>query len=469
MIGAKVSKSMDVFKEDLLSKNIAQVLDLFSGETVLDVEVRGWVRSARAQKERAFLHLFDGSSFSGVQVVIDFCRYPQLKEVMETEIATGAAVFIRGDLVSSPAKGQRCEIQAKELCCLGACPSDYPLQKKRHSFEFLRTIPHLRSRSNTVGAVTRLRHHLASAIHQTLSDWNFIQVHTPVLTTLDCEGAGEMFTVGQGKKEEKDFFGQNSTHLTVSGQLHAEAYALSHKRVYTFGPTFRAENSHTSRHLAEFWMLEPEMAFFDLDATVSMAGQFLKRVVQHALDHCREDLEFFDQFVSKGLLAKLEAFATSQAQRMSYSEAIKALEKADVTFEYPVSWGLDLQSEHERWLCEKYVGAPVAITDYPKQIKAFYMRANDDEKTVAAMDFLVPGVGEIIGGSQREERLGHLEEAMIRHQICEMPWYLDLRRFGGVPHSGFGLGFERLVQWLSGVENIRETIAFPRSAGSALL
>lgn len=457
------------WKEDLSSKNIARTLDLFHGQTVAEVEIRGWIRSVRAQKERAFLHLFDGSCFSGVQAVLDFTAYPHLKEIVEKQAATGAAVLVKGDLVSSPAKGQTCEIHANDLVCLGECPSDYPLQKKRHSFEFLRTIPHLRSRSNTVGAAARLRHHLCAAIHKTLSQWDFIQVHTPVLTTLDCEGAGEMFSIARGEKEDKDFFGQSSTHLTVSGQLHAEAYAMSHKRVYTFGPTFRAENSHTSRHLAEFWMLEPEMAFFDLEATVEMTGKFLQKVVQYTLEHCRADLEFFDQFVSKGLMARLEAFVSSQPVSMSYSEAIKALEKASKKFEYPVAWGLDLQSEHERWLCEEFVGAPVAITDYPKEIKAFYMRANDDGKTVAAMDFLVPGVGELIGGSQREERLSHLQEAMKRHQICEMSWYLDLRRFGGVPHSGFGLGFERLVQWMSGVDNIRETIAFPRSAGSALL
>lgn len=451
--------------ETLESKNIAQWIGCFEEHSEpLPVVIHGWVRSIRGQKERAFMQLNDGSHMAGIQVVLDLASNTELAEQL-AQCATGSCVVVEGELCASPAKGQSCEVQGRSLTLLGAAPSDYPLQKKRHNFEFLRTIAHLRTRSNTLGAVTRLRDQLARALHETLGSWGFLQVHTPVLTTLDCEGAGEMFRLAPIEKEE--FFGE-PTFLTVSGQLHAEVMAMSHKRVYTFGPTFRAENSHTSRHLAEFWMLEPEMAFFDLEQTIHLASTFLKRVVTLALERCRADLAFFDQHVAQGLLDNLERFASSKTEYMTYSEAIAILSKAPKEFIYPVSWGIDLQSEHERYLCEEYVGMPLAITDYPKEIKAFYMRENDDGKTVAAMDFLVPGVGEIIGGSQREERLDYLEAAMARCQIPPLPWYSDLRRYGGVVHSGFGLGFERLIQWMTGLDNIRETSLFPRSAGSAI-
>jgi asparaginyl-tRNA synthetase len=380
-------------------------------------------------------------------------------------------------LAASPAKGQAVELRADSLSILGlADPDSYPLQKKRHSFEFLRSISHLRPRTNAFGAVARIRSELNFAIHRFFREQGFFQVHTPIITTSDCEGAGEMFTVTALPADKihglesfsNDFFGRRAG-LTVSGQLQAEIFALSHGRVYTFGPTFRAENSNTSRHLAEFWMLEPEMAFCDLSCDMEVAEALIKDLVGTVLANCAEELNLFERFVSKGLLKKLEAVQAQPFARMSYSEAVAALEQSRKTFDFPVQWGTDLQAEHERFLCEELAGRPLIVTDYPKNIKPFYMRQNDDGRTVAAMDILVPGIGELVGGSQREERSAVLEERMHEAglDLEEYSWYLDLRRFGSVPHAGFGLGFERLVQFVTGMSNIRDVIPFPRTPGSA--
>jgi asparaginyl-tRNA synthetase len=392
-------------------------------------------------------------------------------------ISTGTAVKAIGTLVESPAKGQAVEIQAESIEVLGpADPSSYPLQKKRHSFEFLRSISHLRPRTNALGAVARIRSELNFAIHRFFRDQGFFQVHTPIITTSDCEGAGEMFTVtalsdkelGKENPFTQDFFGRKAG-LTVSGQLQAEIYALSHGRVYTFGPTFRAENSNTSRHLAEFWMLEPEMAFCDLDCDIEIAEALIQDLISTVLANCADDLDLFNRFISKGLIEKLKIAYQQPFTRMTYSQAIQELEGVKQQFEYPVAWGSDLQAEHERFLCEEVAGRPVIVTDYPKTIKPFYMRQNEDDKTVAAMDILVPGIGELVGGSQREERLDLLTARMQEDglDLEEYSWYLDLRRYGSVPHSGFGLGFERLVQFVTGMSNIRDVIPFPRTPGNA--
>lgn len=441
--------------------------------------VKGWVRTVRKQKQCTFIEVNDGSTLSNFQVIVnpDFPKYDTLTD----SITTGCSISATGTIVESPAQGQPIEMHAKELHLIGTCdPENYPLQKKRHSLEFLRTIAHLRPRTNTIGAVARVRNALAFATHSFFQQNGFLYVHTPIITAADCEGAGELFQVTTLKPENlpktkegsvdytQDFF-EKPAFLTVSGQLNAEAYACALSDVYTFGPTFRAENSNTSRHLAEFWMIEPEMAFADLNDNMENAEAYLKFVLKYVMDHCPEEIAFFDQYISNGLLERLKHVLETPFERASYSFCIRVLEKADKKFEFPVKWGVDLQSEHERYLAEEYFGKPVIITDYPKEIKAFYMRDNDDNKTVAAMDVIVPKIGEIIGGSQREERVDHLVGKMNRLglPVENYWWYLELRKYGSVPHSGYGVGFERLIQFITGIENIRDTIPFPRYPGKA--
>ena len=461
-----------------MTSRIADLLK--NGQPDETVTIQGWVRTKRELKEFAFIEVNDGSAMAGLQVVVnqDLPDYDKLKDV-----TTGASVEVSGLLVPSPGKGQRIEMQAQSLTVYGtADPDTYPLQKKRHSFEFLRTIGHLRARTNTIGAVMRVRNACATAIHQFFQEQGFLWIHTPIITASDCEGAGEMFSVtslnlnnvprakGDPKAVDygQDFFGRPA-YLTVSGQLEAEIMAMAFTNVYTFGPTFRAENSNTSRHLAEFWMVEPEMAFCNLDGNIDLAEAFLKYVFRYVLEHCAEDMEFFNKRIDKTVLETADQIINSEFQRITYTEAVRLLEKSDRTFEYPVSWGIDLQSEHERYLSEEVFKAPLAVTDYPAEIKAFYMRLNDDEKTVAAMDVLAPKIGEIIGGSQREERLDVLERRIAASDLPldDYWWYLDLRRYGTVPHAGFGLGFERLVQFMTGMTNIRDVIPFPRTPMSA--
>ncbi len=438
--------------------------------------VRGWVRSIRRGKGVAFVTLNDGSCFASVQIVLS----PDLDNYeAASKVGTGACLAITGALVESPAAGQAWEVQAQNVEIIGASDEHYPLQKKRHSLEYLRSIAHLRPRSNTFGAVFRMRSALAFATHQFFQQRGFLNVQTPIITTNDCEGAGEMFRVStldptnppqqDGKVDwGQDFFGER-TGLTVSGQLQGELFATAFSDIYTFGPTFRAENSNTSRHAAEFWMIEPEIAFADLRDNCQLGEDFLRAMVVYALENCQEDLNFFNQRVEKGLIDKLESLAKAEFCTISYTEAVEQLQKSGQSFEFPVEWGHDLQSEHERYLTEKIFNGPVFVIDYPKQIKAFYMRMNDDEKTVAAMDLLVPRVGEIIGGSQREERFDVLQARMTAHGIAadDMDWYLDIRRWGSCPHAGFGLGFERLLMYLTGMENIRDVIPFPRTPGHA--
>ncbi|MBR0026787.1 MAG: asparagine--tRNA ligase [Clostridia bacterium] len=439
------------------------------------IEVAGWIRTLRESKNLAFAEIMDGSAFKGVQVVLD-------KEIFSAEqlkpLGTGTAISVKGILEMTPDAPQPFEIKAEELTVEGPCSSDYPLQKKRHSLEFLRTISHLRPRTNTFQATFRVRSIAAQAIHRFFGDRGFVYVHTPILTGSDCEGAGEMFRVTtldpkdpplteDGKVDfSKDFFGA-ATNLTVSGQLYGEAYALAFRDIYTFGPTFRAENSNTPRHAAEFWMIEPEMAFCDLEGDMDVAEAMVKYIIRDALEKAPEELKFFNQFIDKGLLERLENVVNSDFARVSYTEAVALLEKEKDQFQYPVFWGCDLQTEHERYLTEKIFKRPVFVTDYPKEIKAFYMRQNDDGKTVAAADLLVPGVGELIGGSQREERMDVLEQriAELGMDMSDYGWYLDLRRYGGVKHAGYGLGFERMVMYLTGMQNIRDVIPFPRTTG----
>ena len=442
------------------------------------ITIHGWVRTKRESKSFTFVEVNDGSSMAGLQVVLDSAM-EGYEEVVKP-LTTGSSVAITGKLVESPGKGQRVELQGEMVTIFGAADAEiYPLQKKRHSFEFLRTLGHLRSRTNTLGAVFRVRNACAQAIHQFFQERGFLWMHTPIITASDCEGAGEMFAVTgleltnipltqEGTVDySQDFFGKPA-YLTVSGQLEAEIMAMAFTNVYTFGPTFRAENSNTSRHLAEFWMVEPEMAFCDLVGNMDLAEEFLKYLFSSVLEHCADDMEFFNQRIDKSVLATADNIINSTFERVTYTEAVDLLEKADRKFEFPVEWGIDLQSEHERYLAEELFKKPVIVTDYPTGIKAFYMRLNDGGKTVAAMDVLVPKVGEIIGGSQREERLDILES---RIQAAGLPaedywWYLDLRRFGTVPHAGFGLGFERLVQFMTGMGNIRDVIPFPRTPDS---
>jgi len=452
---------------------------LLHGQPGETLTLQGWVRTKREQKEFSFVEVTDGSSMNGLQVVVgaDLPDYAnQIKRVN-----TGASVELSGTLVESPAKGQRIEMKADRLQVYGEADLEtYPLQKKRHSFEFLRSIAHLRSRTNTLGAVFRVRNVCAAAVHQFFQERSFLWVHTPLITASDCEGAGELFTVTSldlanlPKTQTgdvdfgQDFFGKRA-YLTVSGQLEAEIMAMAFTNVYTFGPTFRAKNSNTSRHLAEFWMIEPEMAFCDLEGNMDLAEDFLKYVFRAVLEQCPEDMEFFNQRIDNTVLETAQNILDNQFERITYTEAVSLLEKADKTFEFPVAWGIDLQSEHERYLAEEYFKKPLMVTDYPKDIKAFYMRLNDDGKTVRAMDVLAPRIGEIIGGSQREER----EDALAqRIDAAGMPkdalwWYLELRKYGTVPHAGFGLGFERLIQFMTGMQNIRDVIPFPRTPENA--
>ncbi len=427
--------------------------------------VSGWVRSVRSSKEVVFIVLNDGSTLNGIQIVAErgLANYDEI-----CRIGTGSALRVEGYLVPSPGSGQNWELAANSIEVIGGADENYPLQKKRHGFEYLRSIAHLRPRTNTFGAVFRLRSRLAQAIHRFFAERDFLYVHTPIITASDCEGAGELFrvtTLEPGERDfSADFFGQ-PTGLTVSGQLEGELFALAFRDIYTFGPTFRAENSNTARHASEFWMIEPEMAFADLAADADLAEEFIRYLCRFALEECAEEMEFFDRQIEKGLLERIRSVAEAEFARMDYGEAIDRLTRSGSSFSYPVQWGLDLQTEHERHISEQIVGGPVFILNYPKDIKAFYMRQNSDGRTVAAMDLLVPRVGEIIGGSQREERPDLLEARIAELGIAREPlwWYLESRRWGSCPHAGFGLGFERLVMYLSGMENIRDVIPFPRT------
>jgi asparaginyl-tRNA synthetase len=450
------------------------------GATEKDREVllKGWVRTRRGNNQLAFIAVNDGTIIHSIQVVADLNSFPE--EEMK-RITTGCSISVTGTLVESMGKGQSVEIQAKEIEVLGdSDPDVYPLQKKGHSFEFLREIAHLRFRTNTFGAVFRIRHALAYAIHKYYNDKGFFNLHTPIITASDAEGAGAMFKVttldlkNTPETEEgdidfnQDFFAR-PTNLTVSGQLEGELGALALSSIYTFGPTFRAENSNTPRHVAEFWMIEPEMAFYDIHDNMDLAEDFLKYLIRYTLEHCMDDLEFLNKMVDKGLLERLKFVLEHDFVRKSYTEAVEILMKADKKFEFPVEWGLDLQSEHERYLVEQHFKCPVILTDYPRDIKAFYMKQNDDGRTVRAMDVLFPQIGEIIGGSQREEELDKLQNRMKEMDIPEdeLWWYLETRKFGTVEHSGFGLGFERLIMFITGMSNIRDVIPFPRTPRSA--
>ena len=443
-----------------------------------EVTVRGWLRTARHAKNVSFLEVSDGSSFAGLQVVAgaDCARF----EDEVRQLRTGCAVEAIGELADSPGEGQRFEMHASEVRLVGGVDDDYPLQKKRHGFEFLRTIAHLRPRTNTLGAVLRVRDAATRAINEFFHERGFVQLHSPVITLSDAEGAGDMFRVStldpedsprddEGKVDWKQDFFEAPSFLTVSGQLEAEIGALALSRVYTFGPTFRAENSNTSRHLAEFWMVEPEVAFCEIAGLADLAEDFLKSVFRQVGDQCEEDLAFFDARIDDSVLATLVHVVEEPFGRITYSEGVEILEKSGRDFEFPVSWGVDLQSEHERFLTEEYFKQPLIVTAYPKDIKPFYMFRNDDQRTVAAMDVLVPRIGEIIGGSQREHRLDTLKKRIAERGLPEERywWYLDLRRYGSVPPSGFGLGFERLVQFMTGMANIRDVIPFPRVPGNA--
>jgi asparaginyl-tRNA synthetase len=443
------------------------------------VKVQGWVRTRRDSKGGfSFLELNDGSSQGNLQVVADG-KLPNYESEIK-KLGTGASVAVVGEVRKSPAKGQATEMHAASITVFGqADPESYPLQKKGHSFEFLRTIAHLRPRTNTFGAIARLRNCVSRSIHDFFQERGFLYVHTPIITTSDCEGAGQMFHVTTldldklPRKEghldfEQDFFGR-AAYLTVSGQLEGESYACALGKIYTFGPTFRAENSNTSRHLAEFWMVEPEMAFYELDDNMALAEAFIKRIIKDALERCGEDMQFFKDRIDATRLPILEQLLKSSFLRVSYTEAVDVLQKSGQTFEYPVQWGVDLQAEHERYLTEKHYNSPVILYNYPRTLKPFYMRVNDDNKTVRAMDVLVPGVGEIIGGSQREDRNDVLVQRMEEQKLDPKAywWYLDLRRYGSVPHSGFGLGLERTLLFLSGMGNIRDVIPFPRTPKNA--
>lgn len=443
------------------------VKNLLNSATALDsVELAGWVRTRRDSKEFSFMELNDGSCLKGIQVIIDLGT-PGSEEV--GKMNTGAAVKVAGELLESPGQGQSWEVRATEVELVGGVPDDFPLQKKGHTPEFLRSIAHLRPRTNLYGATFRMRSRLAYAVHRFFNERDFTYVHTPVITTSDCEGAGEMFqvTTNDAGQAEEDFFGKKS-YLTVSGQLEAETFACALSNVYTFGPTFRAENSNTSRHASEFWMIEPEMAFCNLEGDMDLAEDFIQFLVKDVLENNDGDLEIFAKFVDKGLRQRLEGLVGGGFERMSYTEAVEKLIVSGKKFDYPVQWGANLQSEHERYLCEEVVKGPLTVYNYPKSIKPFYMRANDDGKTVTAMDVLVPGVGEIIGGSQREERYDLLKAEMEENDLSlkNYGWYLDLRKYGTVPHAGFGAGFERLLMYVTGMQNIRDVIPFARTPGN---
>lgn len=446
--------------------------------TAEPVTICGWVRTLRSSKALGFIELNDGSYFSNLQVVFEENKLANYDEISRQNV--GAALIVTGRLLLTPEAKQPFEIHAEKITVEGASTPDYPLQKKRHSVEFLREIAYLRPRTNLFSATFRVRSLIAMAIHEFFQGKGFVYAHTPIITGSDCEGAGEMFRVttldldnlprtADGKVDySKDFFGKE-TNLTVSGQLSAETFAMAFRNVYTFGPTFRAENSNTTRHAAEFWMIEPEMAFADLNDNMEIAEEMLKYIIQYVLDNAPEEMEFFNSFVDKGLLDRLHNILDNEFGRVTYTEAVELLKKSGHTFEYPVEWGIDLQTEHERYLTEQIYKKPVFVTDYPVEIKAFYMRLNDDKKTVAAMDLLVPGVGEIIGGSQREERLEVLENRMNELGLKKEDywWYLDLRKYGGTRHAGFGLGFERAVMYLTGVGNIRDVLPYPRTVNNA--
>ncbi len=450
---------------------------LLSPSPLADILVRGWVRTRRDSKTFSFIELNDGSSLKNLQIIARD-SLPNYADVQR--LTTGSSISVHGELVASQGKGQAWELMANELTILGQSDDSYPLQKKGHTPEFLREISHLRPRSNLFGSVFRVRSRLAFAIHKFFQERGFVYVHTPIITGSDCEGAGELFRVTSLDVKNpprtddgaidyaKDFFAR-STFLTVSGQLEAEAFACALSNVYTFGPTFRAENSNTSRHANEFWMIEPEMAFCDLNCNMDVAEELVKYLIRDIRENCPDELELFGKFVDKELVARLDFVLERPFKRISYTEAVELLLKSAEKFEFPVAYGANLQSEHERWLTEKHFKSPVTVFNYPKEIKPFYMRLNDDNETVTAMDVLVPGIGEIVGGSQREERLDVLEANLRHHKmdLADYKWYLDLRRYGTVPHSGFGLGFERMLMFVTGVSNIRDVIPFARTPGSA--
>ena len=461
--------------KEILVKELFRNTQEYAGKEVL---IKGWVRNNRNSNKFGFIELNDGSFFKSVQVVYEEEFISNFEEISKAYVATALAV--KGQLVLTPQAKQPFEIKAKEITIEAASTPDYPLQPKRHSMEFLREIAHLRPRSNTFAAVFRVRSLVAYAIHKFFQEQNFVYVHTPIITGSDCEGAGEMFRVTtldmenlpktqDGKVDYSgDFFGKE-TSLTVSGQLEAETYALAFRNVYTFGPTFRAENSNTARHASEFWMIEPEVAFADLEDNMELAEAMIKYIISYVLENAPEEMNFFNSFVDKGLLDRLNHIVNSDFGRVTYTEAVELLKKSGKDFQYPVEWGIDLQTEHERFLTEEIFKKPVFVTDYPKDIKAFYMRLNDDGKTVAACDLLVPGVGEIIGGSQREERLDVLTARMKELGLKEEDywWYLDLRKYGGVKHAGYGLGFERIIMYITGMSNIRDVLPFPRTPKTA--
>lgn len=442
-----------------------------------EIKVSGWIRTVRGSKNFGFIELNDGTFFKGIQVVIgnDLDNFKEL-----TKLSVSTALEVKGKLVLTPNAKQPFEIQAEEVKIEGESDPDYPLQKKRHTFEYLRTIAHLRPRSNTFSAVFRVRSLAAYAIHKFFQERDFVYTHTPIITSSDAEGAGEMFRVTtmdlknidldeeENVDYTSDFFGKE-TGLTVSGQLTAETYAQAFRKVYTFGPTFRAEKSNTPRHISEFWMVEPEISFADIQDDMDLAEDMMKFIIKYVMDNAKEELEFFNKFIDKKLLRRLENVVNSNFEKITYTKAIDLLKKSEEKFEYPVEWGKDLQTEHERYLTEKIFNKPVFVTDYPKEIKAFYMRLNEDDKTVAAMDLLVPGVGEIIGGSQREERLDVLQKRMTDLGLNEEDywWYMDLRKYGTTKHAGFGLGFERMIMYLTGMTNIRDVVSFPRTPKTA--
>ena len=456
----------------ILIKDLIKDYEKYSDK---EVEVGGWIKNSRFSKNVGFIELNDGTFFNPVQIVVgkdneDFEKSEKLK--------LSSAIIVVGKLVLTPNSKQPFEIQASKVIVEGESTDDYPLQKKRHTFEFLRTILHLRPRTNTFNAVFRVRSRLAFAIHKFFNERGFVYVHTPIITGSDAEGAGEMFRVttldldnipkdDDGNVDFTQDFFSKSTNLTVSGQLQAEAYALAFRNVYTFGPTFRSEHSNTPRHAAEFWMMEPEICFADLDDVCSLAEDMVRYIIKDVMENCEEEIKFFNSFVDKNLIERLTKVANKSFKKLTYTEAIDILQKSGEKFEYPVEWGMDLQTEHEKYLSEKVVDGPVFVTDYPKEIKAFYMRLNDDKKTVAATDLLVPGIGELIGGSQREERFELLDQKMdeLGFNKEEYKWYLDLRKYGGVKHGGFGLGFERMVMYMTGMSNIRDVIPFPRTVG----
>lgn len=458
--------------------SVKEIFDAPNDYADKEVQVSGWVRTNRSSNRFGFIELNDGSCFKSIQVVYEKEGIENFDEVSKITIASG--ITVKGILVLTPEAKQPFEIKAAQVSVEAGSATDYPLQKKRHSLEFLREIAHLRPRSNTFSAVFRVRSLVAYAIHKFFQERGFIYVHSPIITGSDAEGAGQMFRVttldlespprtADGKVDyRQDFFGK-STNLTVSGQLEAEAFALAFHKVYTFGPTFRAENSNTSRHASEFWMVEPEVAFADLSDNMDLAEDMIKYIINYAMENAPQDMAFFNEFIDKGLLDRLQNIVDSDFERISYTEAINLLKKSKETFQYPVEWGMDLQTEHERYITEKVYGKPVFVTDYPKDIKAFYMRLNEDGKTVAAMDLLVPGVGEIVGGSQREERydllLSRIREMGLEEE--EYKWYMDLRKYGGVKHAGYGLGFERIIMYITGMSNIRDVLPFPRTPKSA--